>query len=379
MTAARIAETTIDADLETTGGGALRCTGGWTCLGLSRLERAMPRMAWPSGDIVIDVSGLSAMDTAGAWMLRGIVRRLGSDGRRVTLKGLQPEHETLLRLVETAAASVPQGTAQAPPGALENLGRRAWLGFALPAAGILAFTGECGLALFRSLLRPSRIRWRPILYNVQTAGVSALFITGLLSFLMGVVIAYQGAEQLRYYGANIFVVDLVGLSMLRELSPLLTAIIVAGRSGSAYAAQIGTMKVTDEIAAMRTIGISPMELLVIPKLLALMLALPLLTVFADVTGVLGGMVMASTQLDVSYAAFLDRFGDAITLSSFLIGIGKAPVFAAIIAVVGCYQGFQVTGSAESVGRQTTISVVQGIFFVIVADALFSIVFSQLGL
>jgi phospholipid/cholesterol/gamma-HCH transport system permease protein len=194
---------------------------------------------------------------------------------------------------------------------------------------------------------------------------------------MGLVISYQGADQLQRFGANIFIADLVGLSMLRELSPLLAAIIVAGRSGSSYAAQIGTMKVTEEIDALRTIGVGPTELLVLPKLVALVIALPLLTVYADITGVFGGMIMARSKLDVSFDVFLDRLGDAVSLSSFLTGIGKAPVFAAIIALVGCYQGFQVTGSADSVGRQTTMSVVQAIFLVILSDALFSIVFNWL--
>jgi phospholipid/cholesterol/gamma-HCH transport system permease protein len=221
------------------------------------------------------------------------------------------------------------------------------------------------------------MRWRHVLRSLQTAGFEALPITGLLSFLMGIVIAYQGAEQLQRFGANIYVADLVGLSMVRELSPMLTAIIVAGRSGSAYTAEIGTMKVTEEIDALRTIGVGPVELLVLPKMLALIIALPLLTVFTDVTGVLGGMVMARAQLDVSFDTFFDRLDDAISLTSFLIGIGKAPVFAIIIALVGCYQGFQVTGSADSVGRQTTVSVVQSIFLVIVTDALFSIAFSWL--
>jgi phospholipid/cholesterol/gamma-HCH transport system permease protein len=244
---------------------------------------------------------------------------------------------------------------------------------------MLAFIGESAIVFLRSLLQPHRIRWRPILHNLQTAGFEALPITGLLSFLMGVVIAYQGADQLQRFGANIFIADLVGLSMLRELSPLLTAIIVAGRSGSAYAAQIGTMKISEEIDALRTIGIGPQELLVQPKIIALVIALPLLTVYADVAGVLGGMLMANSMLDISYRVFLDRLDDALSLSSFLTGIIKAPVFAVIIALIGCYQGFQVSGSADSVGRQTTVSVVQSIFLVIVADALFSIIFNWLDL
>jgi phospholipid/cholesterol/gamma-HCH transport system permease protein len=233
--------------------------------------------------------------------------------------------------------------------------------------------------LLRSVARPERIRWRAIAYSLQATGFEALPITGLLSFLMGIVIAYQGAEQLRQFGANIYVADLVGLSMVRELSPMLTAIIVAGRSGSAYAAQIGTMKVTEEIDALRTIGVDPLELLVLPKVLALIVALPLLTVYTDVMGVLGGMIMAHAQLDVSFGAFLDRLNEAISLDSYLVGVGKAPVFAVIIALVGCYQGFQVGGSADSVGRQTTLSVVQSVFLVIVTDAVFSIVFSWFDL
>ena len=244
---------------------------------------------------------------------------------------------------------------------------------------MLAFLGENAIVLLRSVARPGRIRWRAVAYNLQMTGFEALPITGLLSFLMGIVIAYQGAEQLRQFGANIYVADLVGLSMVRELSPMLTAIIVAGRSGSAYAAQIGTMKVTEEIDALRTIGVVPLELLVLPKVLALIVALPLLTVYTDVMGVLGGMIMARAQLDVSFGAFFDRLDEAVSLTSFLVGVGKAPVFAVIIALVGCYQGFQVGGSADSVGRQTTLSVVQSIFLVIVIDALFSIVFSWFDL
>jgi phospholipid/cholesterol/gamma-HCH transport system permease protein len=259
---------------------------------------------------------------------------------------------------------------------LSRLGRSAWQSLS-GAQRMLSFVGESATALLRAMANPRRMRWRHLLYNLQTAGFEALPITGLLSFLMGIVIAYQGAEQLQRFGANIYVADLVGLSMVRELSPMLTAIIVAGRSGSAYTAEIGTMKVTEEVDALRTIGIGPMELLVLPKMLALMIALPLLTVFTDVTGIFGGMVMARAHLDVSFSTFLSRLDDAISLTSYLIGIGKAPVFAVIISLVGCYQGFRVTGSADSVGRQTTVSVVQSIFLVIVTDSLFSIIFSAL--
>jgi phospholipid/cholesterol/gamma-HCH transport system permease protein len=244
---------------------------------------------------------------------------------------------------------------------------------------LLAFVGESAVALAGCVTHPARMRWRPIAFNLRSAGWDALPIVGLLSFLLGVVVAYQGAAQLRQYGANIFVADLVGLSMLREFAPLMTAIIVAGRSGSAYAAQIGTMAVTEEIDAMRTIGIAPLELLVLPKLIALLIALPLLTVFADVLGVAGGMLMASTQLGVGFEEFVDRLGKAVSVSSYMVGLAKAPAFALIIVVVGCYQGFRTKGGADSVGKQTTRSVVQSIFMVIVADALFSVIFSMLDI
>ena len=247
------------------------------------------------------------------------------------------------------------------------------------ALAMLSFVGESSIALGGWILHPGRIRWRPILFNVRSAGFNALPIVGLLSFLLGIVVAYQGADQLRQYGANIYVTDLVGLSMLREFAPLMTAIIIAGRSGSSYAAQIGTMAVTQEIDAMRTLGIAPLEMLVLPKLIALVIAMPLLTVFADVLGVLGGMIMAQVQLGVSFSEFLGRFPHAVSVTSYLIGIGKAPVFAVLIALVGCFQGFLTRGGPESVGRHTTRAVVQSIFLVIVADALFSIAFSILDL
>jgi len=358
--------------------GEVFCTGDWTLRGVARLERHLESFAWPGpGEITLDAGGVTTMDTSGAWLLHRTIRALEERGRQVRLRGLRPEFEALLSIIAARGISVEDRVGHAES-ILARIGRVAW-GRARNAIGIIAFLGEGSLLLARSLVRPRRIRWRAVLHNLQIAGFEAMPITGLLSLLMGLVIAYQGAGQLQRFGANIYVVDLVGLAMVRELSPLLTAIIVAGRSGSAYTAQIGTMKVTEEIDALRTIGVDPMELLVLPKVLALMVALPLLTVYTDIMGVVGGMIMARTALDVEFGAFLDRFNDAVSLSSYLIGIGKMPVFAVIIALVGCYQGFQVTGSADSVGRQTTVSVVQSIFIVIVADALFSIVFNWLDI
>ena len=345
---------------------------------LPQLERRLATLAAPAArDLVVDATAVTAMDTAGAWLLHRTVRALEAEGRTLRVRGLRPEFGALLDLVASRSAPSLAAAARAP-GPLASLGRKAW-DAALAAFGLLSFVGEAAVAFARSIVEPRRIRLRPMLYNLQTAGFDALPITGILNFLLGIVIAYQGAEQLQRVGANIYVADLVGLSMVRELSPLITAIIVAGRSGSSYTAQIGTMKVTEEIDALRTIGIGPFDLLVLPKVFALLIALPLLTVYTDVMGVFGGMIMARAQLGVSFTTFLNRLDDAVSLTSYLIGVGKAPVFAAIIALVGCYQGFRVSGSAESVGQQTTVSVVQAIFLVILTDALFSIAFSYLDI
>jgi len=356
----------------------VRCSGAWTLQGIAALEQRLKGLSWPGeGELLFDSSAISALDTAGAWLLHRTVRALEQRGRHVRIHALRPEFSTLLQLIASRSL-MPEHALAARTGRLTIIGQRAWRGL-VGLSGMLSFVGESAYVLAHSIAQPRRIRWRPILYNLQAAGFEALPIVGLLSFLMGFVIAYQGADQLHRFGADIFIADLVGLSMLRELSPLLTAIIVAGRSGSAYAAQIGTMKVTEEIDALRTIGIGQAEMLVLPKMLALIIALPLLTIWADVAGVFGGMLMARSKLDVAFNVFIERLGEAVSLSSYLTGIGKAPVFAAIIALVGCYQGFLVSGSADSVGRKTTVSVVQSIFLVIVADALFSVVFNWLDL
>jgi phospholipid/cholesterol/gamma-HCH transport system permease protein len=360
----------------------LALSGSWTARGIGTVQHQLESLRVSSrSEAIADGARIEALDTTGAWVLQKLLLRLRGEGIAVTLRGLRPEFAKLLEAAERQLADqtdlrVP--AAPAPSSKLAIVGRSAEAAFEQSVA-LLGFVGESAFALAGCVAHPSRFRWRPILYNIRSAGFDALPIVGLLSFLLGIVVAYQGADQLRQYGANIFVADLVGLSMLREFAPLITAIIIAGRSGSAYAAQIGTMSVTEEIDAMRTLGIPPLDLLVLPKLLALLIALPLLTVFADVLGVFGGMIMARTQLGVGFAEFLDRFVKAVSVTAYLIGICKAPVFAAIIAVVGCFQGFRTRGGADSVGRQTTRSVVQSIFLVIVADALFSVAFSALDL
>jgi phospholipid/cholesterol/gamma-HCH transport system permease protein len=216
------------------------------------------------------------------------------------------------------------------------------------------------------------------MFHIEQTGLNALPILGLLTFLIGVVLSFQGADQLRRFGADVFVVNLLGISILREIGVLMTAIIVAGRSGSAFTAQIGTMKVNQEVDALRTLGLDPLELLVVPRVLALMITLPLLAFFADVMGLFGGAMMTYTTQGITFAQFIKQLNSAIGLSTFVVGIVKAPVFALVIAMVGCYEGLKVSGSAESVGRLTTRSVVEGIFLVIVMDAAFSILFSLIG-
>jgi len=243
------------------------------------------------------------------------------------------------------------------------------------ARDLLNFLGMMVTALARTVASPRRLRGTALVHHMEQTGLNALPIVGLLSFLIGVVLAYQGADQLRQFGAQLFVVNLLGISILREIGILMTSIIIAGRSGSAFTAQIGTMKVNLEVDAMRTLGLDPIELLVLPRALALMITLPLLAFYADIVGLLGGAVMCYFVLDISFGQFVQQLHGAIKLSTLMVGLCKAPVFAFVIALVGCYEGLKVSGSAESVGRLTTRSVVVGIFLVIVLDALFSILFS----
>ncbi len=359
-------------------GARLVLAGNWTVYGAASLENMIEQRMTTSLDVacvVIDCQQIQALDSAGAWLLNRLCQHLQQRNQPYHLTGLSDNHRSLLALVKPPqVVSVPVVRAAR----LSRLGRATWQHIE-QALQLLAFLGETFVILFRCIIQPRRLRWNALFANVEQSGINALPIIGLLSFLLGIVIGYQAGVQLQLYGANIFIVELVCLTMLRELSPMMAAVIVAGRSGSAFAAQLGSMKVTEEIDAMRTIGIVPMEMLVIPKVLAMLIALPLLTVFADVLGVFGGMVIAKTMLGIDFKDFVARIPEVVTLTSFMLGMMKAPVFALIIAVVGCFQGLRVTGGADSVGRQTTTSVVQAIFLIIVADAIFSIIFSGIGI
>ena len=330
--------------------------------------------------VTLDIASVEAMDTAGAWLVYKTVRHFRERGLTVELVGAG---KATASLIETVAKSdvpcPPQPEPENPIVAMLLRLGAATLFVLREGRDLLNFLGHTVVVMARVALRPTRLRWTAWISHMEQSGLDALPIVGLISFLIGVVLAYQGADQLARFGAQIFTVNLVGIGILREMGILLTAIMVAGRSGSAFTAQIGTMAVNEEVDAMRAIGLDPMELLVMPRILALIVVMPLLTFYADIMGLLGGAVMATTVLDISFVRFARQLSEAVTLWSFWIGIIKAPIFGFVIGLVGCYEGLKVSRSAESVGRQTTRSVVEAVFLVIVLDAMFSIMFSYIGI
>ncbi|MBP5857583.1 MlaE family lipid ABC transporter permease subunit [Marivibrio halodurans] len=364
------------------GAAFLRARGQWTIARSGAIERHLARMdGMPPGDMSVDLSGIARLDTAGAWLLFRLIARLRAEGRQIEVTGVRDAHRPLIEIVARIHADGPKG------GHTERVGPFAWLeglGRGLFDAldhgkQLLNFHGMVTIVFLRTLLDPRRLRPKALVTQIEITGLNALPIVGLLSFLIGVVLAYLMSDQLTQFGAEVYTVNLLGLSITREIGVLLTAIMIAGRSGSAFTAQIGTMKVTEEIDAMGTLGLDPIEVLVIPRVLALMLTLPILTIWSDVAGILGGAVMTMVALDLTPARFLSQLKEAIDLGDVLVGLVKAPVHAYIIAMVGCYEGLRVRRTAESVGRQTTLSVVESIFLVIVATAAFAILFSVLGI
>lgn len=245
--------------------------------------------------------------------------------------------------------------------------------------GFMNFLGNLFVTMLYYLKSVKNIRFREIAFEMNESAIKALPIIALTSFLIGLVVAYQSSYQLKIYGANIFLVDMLGISMLRELAPLITAIVIAGRSGSAFTAQIGAMKITEEIDAMRTMGFDPYIFLVLPRVIALMIAMPILIFIADMMGVLGGMLVANLDLSISPTLFLERFNTAVDVKHFYMGIFKGPFFAFLIATIGIYRGLRVKDDTQSIGFNTTKSVVESIFAVIMCDALFSIAFTNLGI
>lgn len=332
------------------------------------------------GASVLDISGLTQMDTAGAWFLVDLSRRISVGGGGDVL--IEGASEAQAQLIETVRGNLPPDD-MASSGTLslgdrlETFGKTILRG-ARAAVELMSFLGQVMATLGGILIRPRRLRLTSLVHHCQEVGLNAVPIVALMAFLIGVVLAFQGSAQLRQFGAEVFVVDLIAISILRELGILLTAIIVAGRSGSAFTAAIGAMKMREEIDAMRTLGLDPVTILVVPRVLALMLMLPALGFIADISGLVGGAVMSWIELGVSPAVFQLRLVGNTDVWHFGVGMIKAPFFALIIGIIGCYEGMMVGGNAESLGRLTSTSVVLSIFMVIVMDALFSVFFAVVG-
>lgn len=328
----------------------------------------------------IDLSGVTRLDTAGAWAVVTLERRMKADGATPKITGatsLQSDLIATLRqnMPETDVPVAPNKTVA---DRLEQVGRSTVSAFQKTMA-IIGFLGRVVATIAGLVVRPGRIRWTAIVHHMQQVGLNAVPIVSLMAFLIGVVLAFQGAAQLRQFGAEVFVVDLIAISILRELGILLTAIIVAGRSGSAFTAAIGSMKMREEIDAMRTLGLDPVEVLVVPRVIALTIMLPVLGIIANFAGLIGGALMSWIELGVSPGVFQSRLVSNTGVEHLFVGLIKAPFFALIIAIVGCFEGMQVKGDAESLGHLTSTSVVLAIFLVIAADALFSIFFAVLGI
>lgn len=356
------------------------CHGNWTTYTTQELKKHIDKLSLPiEAKVTLEGQNLDKLDTAGAWLIKYLINKLQTKRSAVTLVNFDAHHSTMLNLVDEESKKIKPALTH--PKALDWVSKLGMITIEKLSQIFLflSFLGELANDILQVLLSPRKLQWRSILYNIQVTGYRALPIIGLLSFLIGVVLAYQMGLQLETYGANIYVVNFSSIAVLREFGPLIAAIIVIGRTGSAFTAELGTMKVTAEIDAIQTMGLSPINRLVTPKLIGLLIALPLLTLWSDIFGMLGSMMMSHIMLDVDARAYISRFIEVTDLSTYLLGLCKAPVFAIIIAAVGCFQGLQVESNAESIGKQTTKSVVQAIFLIIVADAGFSVVFSWLGL
>jgi len=376
---ASVAATLVET--EEAGSFVLAAAGDWLVVTASELDRRIRSIQMPSSKrVILDLTRIDRLDTAGAWLLLRTENALKSHGNVVEIRDPRVNLAPLFNQVRAggivAPARHPRPSHHTIPGFLAKIGEIS-LGLVGRAVNLLSFFGITCITVGRVLLRPRRLRITALVAQMEQTGVNAVPIVGLLSFLVGVVIAYQGADQLRRFGAEIYTVNLLGVGILRELGVLMAAIIIAGRSGSAFTAQLGTMRVNEEIDALRTIGLDPVEVLVIPRLFGLMLTLPMLALCANLFALLGGCLMAWATLGITPPQFTRQLQSGLYPWTFWVGLIKAPFFALIIALVGCYEGFQVARSAESVGRQTTLSVVEAIFLVVVADAAFSIAFSKL--
>lgn len=369
-------DVTFDASPEAP---TLRVSGRLVTNMLNHVETRLRGDAFEPGTLDLDLSRLEALDTGGAFLLVEMIDRLQSEGTTVKIIGASDDQSALIATVAERMPSE-KGIEELPSGFLHwvsSVGERTSAAGA-SIASLVSFLGLTLHRMARTLVQPQRLRFAALFSQMQETGLNAVPIVSLMGFLIGVVLAFQGAAQLRQFGAEVFVVDLISISILRELGILLTAIIVAGRSGSAFTAAIGSMKVREEIDAMRTLGLDPIDVLVLPRVVALLIMLPILGFIANMAGLIGGAMMSWIELGVSPGMFITRFHEGTDIWHLAVGMIKAPFFAIVIAVVACWRAMQVQGSSESVGRETTASVVQAIFLVIALDAAFSIFFSEIG-
>lgn len=374
--------TTARAEPRTADDGTLvlALSGDWVIDQAPKIDAALKRtLAEAKGAETIDVSGLERMDTTGAILIRRYATALG-EGHQVRIRGIQDQHRSLL---DTITCSPPDEPTEPDHedwyrAVTADIGE-ATLHIIHGGGTLLSFLGVVLIRLIGCIWHPTRLRFTPLIYQIEEIGFKSMGIVGLISILIGAVMVNQGAVQLAKFGADIFVIDMVGIGQLRELGILLTAIIIAGRSGSAFTAQIGSMKLQQEVDAMQTIGMNPIDILVLPRVIAMMIALPLLVFYADVLGIVGGALMAWGQLGITPANFLFYLRDVVPVENLFVGLIKAPFFALVIAISGCFEGLKVEQSAESVGVHTTRSVVQSIFLVIALDALFALFFTAVGI
>ncbi len=369
---------TLPARIERTPRG-LTLSGDWTLAHARPLAELASALGRIEADADFDCTGLHRLDTCGALILLRLLARRGHADTNEHLQGLRPADAAMLRLLieRRSAPAEPKTRAHGFIALLARMGA-ALESFWIDTRQLLGFVGLTLVTLAKVLVGRRRLRLTSTVFHMEQTGLDAVPIVALLTFLVGAVVAFLGATVLRDFGASIFTVELVAYSFLREFGVLLTAILLAGRSGSAFTAQIGSMKSREELDAIRALGLDAVELLVLPRLLALLIMLPLLTFIGMMSGLLGGALVGSAALDISPGMFISRLYEMTEIRHFWVGMIKAPVFAFLIAVVGCLEGMKVAGSAESVGRHTTSSVVQSIFLVILFDALFAMFFMELG-
>lgn len=353
--------------------------GFWTIDYVSELQPVVDGMVIDgTADTEVDFRKIERMDTAGAYLASQLLSRLDdSTSQQVLANGnVDSILETVNRYKASAAVRKPRPNTLIK--IIERIGKASLEALDL-AACFVAFIGDITRHLIATIARPARFRFSLTMTQIELSGFNAIPIISLISFLIGIVIAYQGALQLGKLGAEIYTINLLAVTILREMGILLSAIVIAGRSGSTFAAEIGSMKINEELDAMHTIGMNPMEVLVLPRVIGLTISLPILTLIANFFGVIGGGLIVWLVMDISPTMFANQFVSSFSPWTFWVGLIKAPVFAAIIAVIGCYEGMQVSGSAESLGTHTTRAVVESIFLIIVFDALFSIFFGVIGI